>query len=71
MKNIGKALFVGVFVVSVVHAIMYKQWWAFAILLPIGITVEWNSRIKAKSVSTPDSYNMFPRVLDRRKRTKT
>ena len=52
MKNIGKILFAVVFaivfVVSTVHAIMYKQWWAFGMLVPIAIGLEWDRRIKSR-----------------------
>ena len=48
MKHLIKILFTAVFVISTTHAIMYKQWWAFGILAPIAVTVEWNKRIKTK-----------------------
>lgn len=51
MKHIVKLLFIIVFSVSTIHAIMYKQWWAFAILIPIAVTLEWNNKLKARQHS--------------------
>lgn len=67
MKNLGKLLFAGVFIVSTVHAIMYKQWWAFGLLVPIAVGVEWDRRIKSRFVGTSTTHDTFPRYLDRKR----
>tara|TARA_B100000902_G_scaffold26214_1_gene31555 strand:+ start:26928 stop:27137 length:210 start_codon:yes stop_codon:yes gene_type:complete len=67
MKILGKVLFVVVFIVSTVHAVMYKQWWAFGILVPIAVGVEWDRRIKSKFVGTSTTHDTLPRFLNRKR----